>query len=77
MERLKEFETTPTCMLINMLSDAEQKDEQEIVNICAYELACRVYVPNKQITFTQMLKDFGYKSLTLEQEEQNDNKKVK
>ena len=72
MERLKEFETTPTCMLINMLSDAEQKDEQEIVNICAYELACRVYVPNKQITFTQMLKDFGYKSLTLEQEEQND-----
>ena len=76
MERLKEFETTPTVQVINILSDAEQKGEQEIVNICAYELTCRIYVPNKQITFVQMLQDFGYKSLTLEQE-QNNNKKVK
>lgn len=75
MDRLKEFDTTSTITIINMLSSAEQTGQQEIVNICAYELTCRIYIPNEHTTFTQMLKSFGYKSLVLE--EQNINKKIK
>lgn len=63
MERLEELKTTPTVILINMLCQADEKGEQKIVNICAYELAARIWVPNEKTSFTDMLKEFGYKRI--------------
>ena len=57
MERLDEFKTTPTVTLINMLCESEKNGEQKLVNICAYELACRIWVPNKEKDFKTMLYD--------------------
>lgn len=60
---LKELKTTQTCVLINFLSEAYKNEEQGLVNIYAYELAARIWVPNKKTSFTDMLKEFGYKKI--------------
>ena len=54
------IKTTPTKNLIHILCEAT---DQNIINIIAYELACRIYVPdnNQGVTFEQLLNDFGYK----------------
>lgn len=41
-----------------------------MVNILAYELACRIYIPNDNISFENMLEDFGYKRLDKEKRQQ-------
>ena len=75
MERLDEFKTTPTVTLINMLCESERNGDQKLVNIYAYELASRIWVPNKEKDFKTMLYEFGYVDLELNKE--NTNKKVK
>lgn len=71
MENLEMFKKTPTIELIKAISDAERLGLQDYVNICAYELACRIYVPNASISFVKLLYDFGYKPLKeLEQVEE-------
>lgn len=60
---LKELRTTPTCVLINFLSEAYKNGEQGLVNIYAYELTTRIWVPNEETSFTDMLKEFGYKRI--------------
>ena len=60
---LKALKTTPTCGLINLLSEAYKNEEQGLVNIYAYELTTRIWVPNEETSFTDMLKDFGYKRI--------------
>lgn len=60
---LKELKTTPTCVLINFLSEAYKNEEQGLVNIYAYELTTRIWIPNKETSFTDMLKEFGYKRI--------------
>jgi hypothetical protein len=60
---LKELRTTPTCVLINFLSEAYKNEEQGLVNIYAYELTTRIWVPNEETSFTDMLKEFGYKRI--------------
>ena len=61
--KLKELKTTPTCVLINFLFEAYENKEQGLVNIYAYELTTRIWVPNEEISFTDMLKEFGYKKI--------------
>lgn len=63
MERLEEFKTIPTVTLINMLCESEQQGNQEMVNICAYELASRIWVPNEEKDFSKMLYEFGYEKI--------------
>lgn len=55
------IKTIPTKNLIYILCEAT---DQNIINIIAYELACRIYVPdnNQGITFEQLLNEFGYKT---------------
>lgn len=60
---LKELRTIPTCVLINLLSEAYKNEEQGLVNIYAYELTTRIWVPNEETSFTDMLKEFGYKRI--------------
>lgn len=76
MQRLEEFKETPTVELVNRLSEAEQQGEQGLVNIYAYELTCRIWIPNEHTSFSKMIHDFGYKSLN-EILEKEDNKNIK
>ena len=59
------IKTTPTIKLIEILDIAIQNEEQYLVNIIAYEIATRLWVPNDKITLEQIAIDFGYR----EQEE--------
>ena len=59
------IKTTPTNKLIDILDIAIQNEEQDLVNIIAYEIATRLWVPNDKITLEQMATSFGFK----EQEE--------
>ncbi len=59
------IKTTPTNKLIDILDIAIQNEEQDLVNIIAYEIATRLWVPNDKITLEQMAISFGFK----EQEE--------
>ena len=58
-----------------MLCESERNGDQKLVNIYAYELASRIWVPNKDKDFKTILYEFGYVDLELEKE--NNNKKVK
>lgn len=60
---LEELRTTPTYVLIDFLSEAYKNGEQGLVNLYAYELATRIWVPNEKTSFTDMLKEFGYKRI--------------
>ena len=55
------IKTIPTNKLIDILDIAIQNEEQDLVNIIAYEIATRLWVPNDKITLEQMAADFGYK----------------
>ena len=50
----------PTNFLINFLSTPGNEENQYMINRCAYELACRTYVPGKGVEFDDLLKNFGY-----------------
>lgn len=67
---LDELRTTPTIQLINDIGEWEKQDNQAMVNILAYELACRIYIPNDNISFENILADFGYKRLDKEKRQQ-------
>lgn len=56
----EQLKTTPTYQLINILNLVAQASQQDLVNIVAYELASRIWVPNEEITLEQMATDFGY-----------------
>lgn len=54
------IKTIPTTTLIYVLYETK---EQSMINMLAYELACRVYVPDNKIkTFEELLTDFGYRT---------------
>ncbi len=55
------IKTTPTNKLIDILDIAIQNEEQDLVNIIAYEIATRLWVPNDKITLEQMAISFGFK----------------
>lgn len=60
---MDELRTIPTCTLIDELCKADKEGNQKLVNIYAYELAYRIYIPNDEITFEKILTDFGYKKI--------------
>ena len=45
------------------MKGAYENEEQGLVNIYAYELAARIWVSNEKTSFTDMLKEFGYKKI--------------
>ena len=54
------IKTIPTVILIHILCETK---EQSMINMVAYELACRIYVPDNKIkTFEELLTEFGYKT---------------
>lgn len=54
------IKTILTATLIHILCETK---EQSMINMVAYELAYRIYVPdNKMKTFEELLTEFGYKT---------------
>jgi len=63
---MNNLKTVPTSKLVHILCEEEN---QHVINAIAYELACRIYVPNNsQTTFEELLEKFGYKTI---EEEKN------
>ena len=56
--RLEVLQKVPTVKLIELINDASNKGEQDLINIYAYEIACRIWVPNEETTFEELLKNF-------------------
>lgn len=56
-----QIRTIPTAQLINVIGVFEQQGDQSMVNRIAKELAYRIWVPNAETTFEEMMKQFGYK----------------
>lgn len=57
------MKTTPTHELIVKLTEAMKTGNQNLINMCAQELATRLYVPNEKYTFEQTLEGFGYRKI--------------
>lgn len=56
---MNNIKTTSTVELVNILCETQ---DQDLINRIAYELTCRIWVPNKSNkTFEEMLYEFGYK----------------
>lgn len=63
-----DIKTIPTAKLVHILCDVT---DQDIINRIAYELTCRIYVPNNgETTFEEMLSSFGYKDIEKENTKQ-------
>ena len=59
---LEELRKISTIELIDYIAKCEKEGNQHWVNIFAYELTTRVYVPgNGEVTFEELLEKFGYK----------------
>lgn len=56
-----DIRTIPTAQLINAIGMFEQEGNQSMVNAIAKELAYRIWVPNAETSFEDMMKSFGYK----------------
>jgi len=52
-----------TYELISLLTKAISEQNQQMVNMYAYELTTRLYVPDTGYTFDEILEGFGYRSL--------------
>lgn len=50
-----------TYELVNLLTGAMKIGNQDLINIYAKELATKLYVPNENYTFEEILEGFGYK----------------
>lgn len=70
---IEELKTTSTIELVELWSQALIANNQSFINIYAYELAVRIWVPNKEQTFEDLLGEFGYKKI----EKDNEKKKIK
>lgn len=47
--------------LCSMLNEAQEKGyDQSIINSIAYEIVCRLYVPFSNVSFDDMLLEYGY-----------------
>lgn len=52
-----------TVELVTLLTEAINVGNQELINMYAYELATRLYVPNTGYTFEEILEGFGYRKV--------------
>ncbi len=55
------LKTTPTVQLIDILTKAGKEGNQDLVNIIAWELAFRIYIPNPEKSIGELAQEFGYK----------------
>ena len=58
-----DIRTIPTVQLVNAIGQFEQQGNQQMVNMIAKELTYRIWVPNKETSFEEMMVSFGYKEI--------------
>lgn len=58
-----EYRNLPTIELIDIMNKASGEGKQTEVNMYAYELACRLYVPFSDVSFDDILLSLGYVNL--------------
>lgn len=65
--------TTPLVNLLNLIDEFSKENDQEAINVIAFELAYRTYIPfnSKGISFDDLLLEYGYKP------KEKDNIKIK
>lgn len=66
MDTLTNIRTTPTVRLVQLLEDSISNSNQQLTNMLAYELTYRIYIPEGEKTFEEMLYSFGYKTIEKE-----------
>lgn len=52
-----------TIELVTLLTEAMNQQNQTLINIYAFELTTRLYVPGKGHSFDDILEGFGYKEI--------------
>lgn len=52
-----------TYLLIMQLLEAMKTQNQELINVCAYQLTTKLYVKNNTYTFQETLEGFGYREI--------------
>lgn len=52
-----------TVELVTLLTNAINEQNQTLVNMYAYELTARLYVPGKGYSFDDILVGFGYREI--------------
>ena len=52
-----------TVELVTLLTEAINVGNQELINMYAYELTTRLYVPKTGYTFEEILEGFGYRKI--------------
>lgn len=56
--------------LVLALMEAQKIGSQQLINMWAYELATRLFIPNNKYTFEETLEGFGYKKIEKQDEKQ-------
>lgn len=58
----------PLVQFPTLMTQAAEMGDQSLLNILAYEVTTRLYIPNQDKSFEEMLRTFGYKEIEIEQE---------
>lgn len=62
MDNLKVLRTTSTIELVEKLTKNIERKNQSMVNLIAYELTTRIYIPASEMSFDDILYSFGYQT---------------
>lgn len=62
MDNLKVLRTTSTIELVEKLTKNIEGKNQSMVNLIAYELTTRIYIPASEMSFDDILYSFGYQT---------------
>jgi hypothetical protein len=57
---MTDLRTTPLKELINLMEVAAVTSDQSLLNKVAYEVTTRLYIPESEKSFDEMLVEFGY-----------------
>ena len=60
MDNLKVLRTTSTIELVEKLTKNIEGKNQSMVNLIAYELTTRIYIPPSEMSFDDILHSSGY-----------------
>lgn len=52
-----------TAEIVTLLTQAMNEQDQERINKYAYQLTLRIYVPESDYSFKEILEGFGYKKI--------------
>lgn len=63
---MNEIKTMPLIKLIKLLNAFIEEDNQAMINLCAFEITCRLYIIGGPKSFDEIAMSFGYKDIKKE-----------